>query len=176
MILSFIVLFLLIDSSDPGCYEEEMKVDTKKKWEQGMKEEMDSLVNNQTWDLVQFPTGKRALQNKWIYKLKEEDGGKKWYKDRIVVKEFAQNKVIYFDEILSPIVKMNSISIILSLLVVEDLHLEQLDVKTTFLHGDLEEYIYMQQPQGYEVKGKENLVCRLKKSLYGLKKAPRSGI
>jgi hypothetical protein len=56
---------------------------------------------------------------------------------------------------------------------VEYLHLEQLDVKTTFLHGDLEEEIYMQQPQGYEVKGKENLVCRLKKSLYGLKKAPR---
>ena len=56
---------------------------------------------------------------------------------------------------------------------VEDLHLEQLDVKTTFLHGDLEEDIYMQQPQGYEVKGKENLVCRLNKSLYGLEQAPR---
>jgi hypothetical protein len=68
---------------------------------------------------------------------------------------------------------MTSIRIILSLVVVEDFHLEQLDVKTTFLHGDLEEEIYMQQPQGYEVKGKENLVCRLKKSLYGLKKAPR---
>jgi hypothetical protein len=55
-----------------------MQVDTKKKWEQGMKEEMDSLANNQTWDLVQLPTGKRALQNKWVYKLKEEDGGEKW--------------------------------------------------------------------------------------------------
>ena len=54
-----------------------MKVDTKKKWEQGMKEEMDSLVNNHNWDLVQFPAGKRSLQNKWVYKLKEEDGGKK---------------------------------------------------------------------------------------------------
>ena len=68
---------------------------------------------------------------------------------------------------------MTSIRTILSLVVVEDLHLEQLDVKTAFLHGDLEEEIYMQQPQGYEVKGKENLVCRLKKSLYGLKQAPR---
>jgi hypothetical protein len=55
----------------------------------------------------------------------------------------------------------------------EDLHLEQLDVKTNFLHGDLEEEIYMQQPQGYEVKGKENLVCKCKKSLYGLKQSPR---
>ena len=67
---------------------------------------------------------------------------------------------------------MTLIRTILSLAAVEDLHLEQLDVKTSFLHGDLEEDIYMQQPQGYEVKGKENLVCRLKKSLYGLKQAP----
>jgi hypothetical protein len=150
-----------------------MQVDTKKKWEQGMKEEMDSLENNQTWDLVQLPAGKRALQNKWVYKLKEEDGGEKRYKDRLVVKGFAQKKGIDFDEIFSPVVKMTSIRTILSLVAVEDLHLEQLDVKTTFLHGDLEEEIYMQQPQGYEVKGKENLVCRLKKSLYGLKQAPR---
>jgi hypothetical protein len=68
---------LLIDSGEPECYEETMQVDTKKKWEKGMKEEIDSLVNNQTWDLVQFPVGKRALQNKWVYKLKEEYGAKK---------------------------------------------------------------------------------------------------
>jgi hypothetical protein len=103
--------------------------------------------------------------------------GRRWrrkqYKDRLVVKGFAENKGIDFNEIFSPVVKMTSIRTILSLVAVEDLNLEQLDVKTTFLHGDLEEEIYMQQPQGYEVKGKENLVCRLKKSLYGLKQAPR---
>jgi len=120
-----------------------------------------------------LPAGKTTLQNKWVYKLKEEDGGRKMYKARLVVKWFAQKKGIYFDEIFSPVVKMTSIRTILSLVVVEDLHLEQLDVKTTFLHGDLEEEIYMQQPYGYEVKGKEKLVCRLKKSLYGLKQAPR---
>jgi hypothetical protein len=101
--------------------------------------------------------------------LKEEDGGEKWYKARLVVKGFAQKKGIDFDEIFSPIVKMTSIRTILSLVAVEYFHLEQLDVKTTFLHGDLEEDIYMQQPQGYEVKGKDNLVFRLKNSLYGLK-------
>jgi hypothetical protein len=101
-----------------------MQVDTKKKWEQGMKKEMDSLVNNQTWDLVQFPTGKRALQNKWVYKLKEEDGGKKRYKARLVVKGFSQKKGIDFDEIFSHVVKMTSIRTILSLVVVEYLHLE----------------------------------------------------
>jgi len=111
-----------------------------------MKEEMDSLVNNQNWDLVKFPAGKRALQNKWVYRLTREDGGQKRYKAILVVKGFAQRKGIDFDEIFSPIVKMTSIRTILSLVVVEDLHLEQLDVKTTFLHGDLEEEIYMQQP------------------------------
>ena len=93
----------------------------------------------------------------------------KRYKARLVVKGFAQKKGIDFDEIFSLVVKMTSIRTILSLVVAEDLHLEQLDVKTAFLHGDLEEEIYMQQPQGYEVKGKKKLVCRLKKSLYGLK-------
>ena len=72
----------------------------------------------------------------------------------------------------SPVVKMTSIRSILSLVVVEDLHLEQLNVKIAFLHGDLEEDMYMQQPQGYEVKGKDNLGCRLKKRLYVLKQAP----
>jgi hypothetical protein len=67
----------LNDSGEPESYEEIMKVDTKRKWDQGVKEEMDSFVNNQTWDLVQLHTGKRPLQNKWFYKFKEEDGGKK---------------------------------------------------------------------------------------------------
>ena len=81
---------------------------------------------------------KRALQNKWVYRLKEEDGGKKRYKARLVIKGFAQKKGIEFDEIFSPFFKMTSIRTILSPVVVEDFHLEQLDVKTTFLHGDLE--------------------------------------
>jgi hypothetical protein len=109
---------LLIDSSEPGCYEEAMKVDTKNKWEKGMKEGMDSMVKKQTWDLVQLPTGKTSLKNKWVYKLKEEHGGTKWYKARLVVKGFAQKKCIDFDEIFSHVGKMISIRTILSLLAV----------------------------------------------------------
>ena len=75
-----------------------MQVETRKKFEQGMDEEMDSLIRNQTWDLVKFPVEKRALQNKWVYRLKEEDGDKKRYKARFVVKGFAQKRGIYFDE------------------------------------------------------------------------------
>ena len=74
-----------------------------------MKEEMDSLLKNKTWDLCKFPIGKRDLHNKWVYKLKEGDGGKKIFKVRLVVKGFEQKKGIDFDEIFSPIVKMTSI-------------------------------------------------------------------
>ena len=130
---------LMNDFGELKCYEEAMQVETRKKWEQGMNEEMDSLVRNHTWDLVEFPAGKRALKNKWVYRLKEEGGGKKWYKARLVVNGFAQKKGIDFDEIFSLVVKMTSIRTILSLVVVEYLHLEQLHVKITFLHGDLEE-------------------------------------
>jgi hypothetical protein len=83
------------------------------------------------------------LQNIWVYRLKEEDGGKNQYKARLVVYGFAQKKGIYFDEIFSLDVKMNLIRTILSLVVVEYLHLEQLDVNVSFLHGDMEEEIYM---------------------------------
>ena len=90
-------------------------------------------------------------------------------KARLVVKGCNQKKGIDFDEIFSPVVKMTSIRTVLGLAASLDLELEQLDVKTAFLHGDLHEEIYMEQPEGFEEKGKEKLVCRLKKSLYGLK-------
>ena len=89
-----------------------------------MQEEMDSLAHNQTWDFVRLPTGKTKLQNKSIYKLKEEDGGRKRYKARFVVKGFTQKKGIDFDGIFSPVVKMTSTKTILSLIVAQYLHLE----------------------------------------------------
>ena len=89
-----------------------------------MEEDMDSLIHNQTWDLVRLPVGKTTLQNKWVYRLKEEYGGKKRYKARLLVKGFAQKKGIDFDEIFSPVAKMTSIRTILSLVVAEDLNLE----------------------------------------------------
>ncbi|KAH9292507.1 hypothetical protein KI387_008911, partial [Taxus chinensis] len=136
----------------PESFDEAMQVDASKKWEQAMDEEHKSLMENQTWDLVKLPEGKRALQNKWVYRVKDEEGGKKRYKARLVVKGFAQKQGIDFDEIFSPVVKMTSIRTVLGIVAAEDLHLEQLDVKTAFLHGDLEEELYMQQPEGYEVK------------------------
>ena len=135
-----------------------------------MQEEMESLQKNNTYELVKLPEGRKALRNKWVYKLKKDGRGDLVkYKARLVVKGFGQKKGIDFDEIFSPVVKLSSIRIILGLATNQDLEIEQLDVKTAFLHGDLEEEIYMQQPEGFEDKRKEDLVCKLKKSLYGLK-------
>ena len=93
-----------------------------------------------------MPAVKKALQNKWIYRLKEEERGKKIFKVRLVVKGFSQKKEIDFDEIFSPVVKMTSIRTVLSIVATKDLHLEHLDVNIAFLHGDLDEEIYVAQP------------------------------
>ncbi|XXG79495.1 hypothetical protein AAC387_Pa09g0546 [Persea americana] len=149
---------LLTDGGEPECYEEALQVETRARWEQAMEDEMKSLSSNQTWDLVQLPKGKKALHNKWVYKLKEEHNGSKRYKARLVAKGFQQKAGIDYSELFSPVVKLNTIRSVLSIVAVENLHLEQLDVKTAFLHGDLEEDIYMHQPQGYAVPGKKEMV------------------
>jgi hypothetical protein len=108
-----------------------------------------------------------------VFKLKKDGEKLVKYKARLVVKSFNQKQGIDFDEIFSLVVKMSFIQVILGLTASLDLELEQMDVKIAFLHGDLEEEIYMVQLEGFEAKGKEHKVCRLKKSLYGLKQAPR---
>lgn len=164
----------LTDEGEPQSFAEAIEMEEKDKWLQAMEEEIQSLKENQTYDLVELPKGRKALRNKWVFKLKnEENNPNPRYKARIVVKGCNQKKGIDFDEIFSPVVKMTSIRAILGLAAKLDLEIEQLDVKTAFLHGDLEEEIYMEQPEGFEEPGKEHLVCRLKKSLYGLKQAPR---
>ena len=151
-----------------------MSDEHKNHWLEAMEDEMNSLHENNTFELVKLPKGKKALKNKWVYRLKsEENSSQPRYKARLVVKGFAQKQGIDFDEIFSPMVKMSSIRVVLGMAAAMDLEVEQLDVKTTFLHGDLEKEIYMEQPEGFAVAGKEHLVCKLNKSLYGLKQAPR---
>ena len=159
---------------EPESFQEAQTHKDRGSWMKAMQEEMESLQKNNTYELVKLPKGRKALRNKWVYKLKKDGRGDLVkYKARLVVKGFGQKKGIDFDEIFSPVVKLSSIRIILGLATNQDLEIEQLDVKTAFLHGDLEEEIYMQQPEGFEDKRKEDLVCKLKKSLYGLKQAPR---
>ena len=165
---------LVTDEGEPECYAEAMEDEHKKEWVDAMQDEMQSLYDNHTFELVKLPKGKKALKNRWVYKVKQDEHtSQPRYKARLVVKGFSQRKGIDFDEIFSPVVKMSSIRVVLGLVASQDLEIEQMDVKTAFLHGDLEEEIYMEQPEGFEMKGKEDYVCQLKKSLYGLKQAPR---
>ncbi|GJY89530.1 retrovirus-related pol polyprotein from transposon TNT 1-94 [Tanacetum coccineum] len=121
-------------------------------WKEAMQEEIAALHKNKTWELVPLLGGRKPIRNKWVYKIKRNgDDQVERYHARLVVNGYAQKEGIDFNEIFSPV----------------------LDVKTAFLHGNLEEEIYMLQPEGFKQKGKENLVCRLNKSLYGLKQAPR---
>ena len=120
-----------------------------------MQDEMESLQKNHTYEVVKLPKGKKALKNKWVFKLKKDGSGVVKHKARLVVKGFLQKKGIDFDEIFSPVVKMASIRIILGLVASMNLELEQMDVKIAFLHGDLHEEIYMEQPEGFKVSGKK---------------------
>ena len=116
----------------------------------------------------------RALKNKWVFKVKvEEHNLKPMYKARLVVKVFGQRNSIDFDKIFSHVVKMSSIRTVLGLDASLNLEIEQMDVKTGFLHSDLEEETYIKQSEGFKVDGIENFVCKLRKSLYGLKQASK---
>ncbi|GJZ45421.1 putative RNA-directed DNA polymerase [Tanacetum coccineum] len=135
--------------------------------------EMKSLYENNTFELTKLPKGKRALKNKWVYKLKNaEYTPRPRYKARLVVKGFSQKKGIDFDEIFSPVVKMGSIRVVLGLAASLDLEVEQMDVKTAFVHGDLDKKSIWNNLKVFQVKEGRQL-CRLQKSLYGLKQAPR---
>ena len=103
-----------------------------------MREEMNSLWKNDTYKLIELPKGRKELKHKWVFKLKNDDKKLLKYKARLVVKGFGQKKGINFDEIFSPVMKMCSIRVILGLVASMNLELEQLDVKTAFLHGDLD--------------------------------------
>ena len=165
---------MLINGGELEIYQEDILHESKKDWVKSMQEEVRSFLKNHTYDSVKLPQRKKAFRKKWVYRLKIENNGSQLrYKARLVVKGSNKKKCIDFEELFSPVVKMFSILVALGLTAILNLEVEQLDVKTVFLHGDLEEEIYMQQPEGFEFKGKENLVCKLKKSLYGLKQAPR---
>lgn len=127
----------LTGEGEPQIFMEAIEMDDKDKWMQAMQEELQSLKENQTYDLVKFPNGRRDLKNKWVFKLKsEENNPNPICKARIVVKGCHQKKGIGFEEIISPVVKITSLREIFGLAAMLDLEIEQLDVKTTFLHGD----------------------------------------
>eukprot|EP00253_Pinus_taeda_P033986 PITA_33986 len=135
---------------------------------------MVSLHRNEAWDLVELVAGRKPIGRKWVFKKKTNAEVKvEKYKAQLVAKGYSQVQGVYFGDIVSPVAKVTSIRLLLSIVVAFDFEVQQMDVKATFLHGDIEEEIYMKQPEGFAVKGKKELVCKLNKSLYGLKQSLR---
>jgi hypothetical protein len=135
-----------------------------------MNEKMAPLDANVTWELVDLPKDKKAIGCKWVYKVKHNvDGSVSRYKARLVAKGYAQTYGIDYEETYSLVAKMTTIRAIIAMAIAKGWSLHQMDVKNDFFHGDLQEEMYMEQPLGYVDQTHPNLVCRLKKALYGLK-------
>ncbi|KAK9161372.1 hypothetical protein Syun_007713 [Stephania yunnanensis] len=136
----------LADEHEPTSFKEASDSISANKWRCAMEEEMESLYKNNTWELVQLPKGRKAIGCRWVYKIKKDpEGNIERFKARLVVKGYAQKPGIDFDEVFSPVVRLTTIRVVLAIAAVLDLELEQLDVKTAFLHGDLDEEIFMTQ-------------------------------
>eukprot|EP00253_Pinus_taeda_P025696 PITA_25696 len=157
---------------EPTNYKEASQF---KEWRAATNEEMESILRNDTWDLVELPKNKTPIGCKWLFKPKmDADGSIEKLKARLDAKGYSQQEGIDFDDTFAPVAKLNTIRILIALATKCHWELHQLDVKSAFLNGDLKEEIHLVQPEGFVKQGQENLVCRLKKALYGLKQAPRS--
>ncbi|KAL0431935.1 UNVERIFIED_CONTAM: Retrovirus-related Pol polyprotein from transposon TNT 1-94 [Sesamum radiatum] len=165
-------LALNTESVEPTSYDEALKTPESNLWIKAMKEEIKSLHDNKTWVLVPKPKNASRVDCKWIFKIKQENNTSR-FKARLVAKGFTKKEGIDCTEIFSPVVKYTTVRIILALVAHYDWEFKQMDVKTAFLHGDLDEQIYMSQPYGFIDKTQHDHVCLLKKSLYGLKQSPR---
>ncbi|KAK1626229.1 hypothetical protein QYE76_000544 [Lolium multiflorum] len=145
------------------------------RWRTAMAEEHQALIDNGTWSLVPRPPQANIVTGKWIFRQKfHSDGSLARYKARWVVRGFSQRPGIDYDETFSPVVKPATIRLVLHIAVSSSWPIRQLDVKNAFLHGNLDEVVYCQQPPGFVDPSRPDHVCRLHKSLYGLKQAPRA--
>lgn len=157
---------------EPAAYEDAVNSKDIKRWISAMDEEFESLVKNQTWKLVDAPAKQNVIDNRWVFKVKTSPSGViERFKARLVIRGFTQRYGVDYEETFSPVVKFMSLRAILSIAAAENMELKQFDIKTAFLNGDLDEVIFMKQPIGYD--NGSGKVCKLLKSLYGLKQASR---
>ncbi|GJQ99732.1 zinc finger, CCHC-type containing protein [Tanacetum coccineum] len=159
---------------DPRTYNEAMQSRDAAFWKEAIDDEIGSIMENNTWVLSDLPPGCKPLGCKWIFKRKMKvDGTIDKFKARLVIQGFRQKEGIDYFDTYAPVARITTIRLLLALAAIHNLVIHQMDVKTTFLNGDLEEEVYMKQPEGFVMPGNEHKVCKLVKSLYGLKQAPK---
>ncbi|KAK9100306.1 hypothetical protein Scep_023736 [Stephania cephalantha] len=164
----------MLTENEPQTYNEAISSPDAPLWMEAINSEIESILQNNTWELVDLPSGIKPIGYKWIFKKKlKADGTIEKYKARLVAKGYRQKEGLDYFDTYSPVSRITSIRMLISIAALYDMEIHQMDVKTSFLNGELEEEIYMDQPEGFVVKGQENKVCRLVKSLYGLKQAPK---
>lgn len=157
---------------DPVTVREALCGENKAQWQAAMADELKSLAENGTWELVDLPAGKKILRTMWVFKTKLDDNGNvQKYKARLVAKGCAQVPGRDFGETFSPVIRYNSIRFLVALAARKGFKIDQMDAVTAFLQGDLNEDIFIQQPEGFS--DKTNRVCHLKKAMYGLKQSSR---
>jgi hypothetical protein len=140
-----------------------------------MTKEYQSIINNDVWEIVPRPKSKDVVSSKWLFKIKHVvDGSIEKYKEIFVARVFSQKEGIDYEETFDPVAKYTSIKTIIALAAKMKWKLHQMDVKTTFLNGVIEEEVYIEKPQGFEVEDRKTRVCKLKKALYRLKQAPKA--
>ncbi|GJW94235.1 putative RNA-directed DNA polymerase [Tanacetum coccineum] len=162
----------LYSEEAPSNVEQALK---SEKWKNAMDVEMDALMRNGTWDKCILPQGKKPVGCRWIFTIKyKPDGTVKRYKARLVAKGYTQTYGIDYSETFSPVAKIDTIRVLFSIAANQGWPLHQFDVKNAFLHGELKEEVYMEAPPGFSQHFKHGEVCKLKKSLYGLKQSPRA--
>ena len=142
-------------------------------WKEATENELNSVLQNKTWGLIDLPPRAKAIGCKWVIVKKPKPDGNVVFKMRLVAKGFTQKQNIDYFDTFAPVARIISIRVLLALDSIYKLVVHQMDVKTAFLNGDLEEEIYMVQPEGCVIPSQGNKVCKLKKSLYGLKQAPK---
>ncbi|KAJ9560577.1 hypothetical protein OSB04_005737 [Centaurea solstitialis] len=163
------------DLNEPTSYGEVVSGSESEQWQEAMKAEMQSMYDNQVWELTNLPQHCRAVGRKWIFKKKTDmDGNVHTFKARLVAKGFTQTHGIDYDETFSPVAMLKSIRILMAISAYFNYEIWQMDVKTAFLNGKLTEDVYIEQPEGFEDPKNPNKVCKLLKSIYGLKQASRS--
>ncbi|CAH9069840.1 unnamed protein product [Cuscuta europaea] len=167
-----LTLFCLFGDCEPLSFQEATR---NKKWRDAMDDEIKSIVKNKTWELATLPPKHKAIGVKWVFKIKKNAKGEvEKYKARLVAKGYAQRHDIDYEEVFAPVARLETIRLIIAFAAHNKWKIHQMDVKSAFLNGFLEEEVYIEQPEGYKVKGQEGKVLRLSKALYGLKQAPRA--